>query len=83
MDGVTNDGALNLVQNMQDFDDLQVVAVNNFAEVLGLELVSLTGCGIIWLSAAVTVSIAKRSAIYTEHWTVTHIKLPKHTLTRS
>lgn len=32
MDGVTNDGPLNLVQNMQDFEDLQVVAVNNSAE---------------------------------------------------
>lgn len=32
MDGVTNDGANNLVQNMQDFEDLQVVAVNNSAE---------------------------------------------------
>lgn len=32
MDGVTNDGTVNLVQNMQDFEDLQVVAVNNSAE---------------------------------------------------
>lgn len=32
MDGVTNDGQHNLVQNMQDFEDLQVVAVNNSAE---------------------------------------------------
>ncbi len=32
MDGVTSDGTVNLVQNMQDFEDLQVVAVNNSAE---------------------------------------------------
>jgi hypothetical protein len=32
LDGVTNDGTVNLVQNMQDFEDLQVVAVNNSAE---------------------------------------------------
>ena len=32
MDGVTSDGTVNLVQNMQDFEDLQVVAVNNTAE---------------------------------------------------
>ncbi|MEJ7605636.1 MAG: carboxypeptidase-like regulatory domain-containing protein [Bryobacteraceae bacterium] len=32
MDGVTNDGSHNLVQNMQDFEDLQAIAVNNSAE---------------------------------------------------
>ncbi|HET8547545.1 MAG TPA: carboxypeptidase-like regulatory domain-containing protein [Bryobacteraceae bacterium] len=32
LDGVTNDGTVNLVQNMQDFEDLQVIAVNNSAE---------------------------------------------------
>jgi hypothetical protein len=32
LDGVTNDGTVNLVQNMQDFEDLQTVAVNNSAE---------------------------------------------------
>ena len=32
MDGVTNDGTVNLVQNMQDFEDLQIVAVDNSAE---------------------------------------------------
>ncbi|MBK9168499.1 MAG: carboxypeptidase regulatory-like domain-containing protein [Bryobacterales bacterium] len=32
MDGVPNDGVLNLVNNMQDFEELQVVAVNNSAE---------------------------------------------------
>ena len=32
MDGVTSDGTVNLVQNMQDFEDLNVVAVNNSAE---------------------------------------------------
>ncbi len=32
MDGMTNDGTTNLVQNMNDFQDLQVVAVNNSAE---------------------------------------------------
>jgi hypothetical protein len=32
LDGVTSDGTVNLVQNMQDFEDLQVVAVNNSAE---------------------------------------------------
>ncbi|HUQ90746.1 MAG TPA: TonB-dependent receptor [Bryobacteraceae bacterium] len=32
MDGVPNDGTVNLVQNMQDFEDLNVVAVNNTAE---------------------------------------------------
>jgi hypothetical protein len=32
MDGVPSDGTVNLVQNMQDFEDLNVVAVNNTAE---------------------------------------------------
>src|SRR5690242_6771853 len=32
MDGVISDGAVNLVQNMFDFEELQVVAVNNSAE---------------------------------------------------
>lgn len=32
MDGVPSDGTVNLVQNMQDFEDLNVVTVNNTAE---------------------------------------------------
>ncbi len=32
MDGIINDGANNLVQNMNDFEDLQVIPVNNSAE---------------------------------------------------
>lgn len=32
MDGMINDGANNLVQNMNDFEDLQVIPVNNTAE---------------------------------------------------
>jgi hypothetical protein len=32
MDGVTSDGTVNLVQNMQDFEDLNVVSTNNTAE---------------------------------------------------
>jgi hypothetical protein len=32
MDGVPSDGTVNLVQNMQDFEDLNVVSTNNTAE---------------------------------------------------
>ena len=45
LDGVTNDGTVNLVQNMQDFEDLQVVAVNNSAEFSRVAQFSMAGKG--------------------------------------
>lgn len=45
MDGVTNDGSNNLVQNMQDFEDLQVVAVNNSAEFSRVAQLSMVSKG--------------------------------------
>lgn len=45
MDGVTNDGNHNLVNNMQDFEDLQVVGVNNSAEFGRVVQVSMTSKG--------------------------------------
>ena len=43
LDGVTNDGTVNLVQNMNDFEDLQVVAVNNSAEHARVAQFSMSG----------------------------------------
>lgn len=43
MDGVSNDGAVNLVQNMNDFEELQVVAVNNSAEFSRVANFGMTG----------------------------------------
>ena len=45
MDGVISDGAVNLVQNMFDFEELQVVAVNNSAEFSRVANFTLTGRG--------------------------------------
>lgn len=43
LDGVTSDGSVNLVQNMNDFEDLQVVAVNNSAEFSRVAQFSMAG----------------------------------------
>ena len=43
LDGVTSDGSVNLVQNMNDFEDLQVVAVNNSAEYSRVAQFSMAG----------------------------------------
>ena len=43
LDGVTSDGTVNLVQNMQDFEDLQVVAVGNSAEFSRVAQFSMAG----------------------------------------
>jgi len=43
LDGVSNDGAVNLVQNMNDFEELQVVAVNNSAEFSRVANFGMTG----------------------------------------
>ena len=45
MDGVISDGAVNLVQNMFDFEELQVVAVNNSAEFSRVANFTMTGRG--------------------------------------
>jgi hypothetical protein len=45
MDGIISDGAVNLVQNMFDFEELQVVAVNNSAEFSRVANFTLTGRG--------------------------------------
>jgi hypothetical protein len=45
MDGVISDSAVNLVQNMFDFEELQVVAVNNSAEFSRVANFTLTGRG--------------------------------------
>lgn len=45
MDGVLNDGTVNLVQNMNDFEELQVVAVNNSAEFSRVANFGMTGKG--------------------------------------
>ncbi len=45
MDGVVNDGAVNLVQNMFDFEELQVVPVNNTAEFSRVANFTMTGRG--------------------------------------
>jgi carboxypeptidase family protein/TonB-dependent receptor-like protein len=43
LDGVPSDGTVNLVQNMQDFEQLQVVAVNNSAEYSRVGVFSMVG----------------------------------------
>jgi hypothetical protein len=45
LDGVVNDGTVNLVQNMFDFEELQVVPVNNTAEFSRVGNFTLTGRG--------------------------------------
>ncbi|MCC6589470.1 MAG: TonB-dependent receptor [Bryobacterales bacterium] len=45
MDGVISDGPVNLVQNMFDFEELQVVAVNNSAEFSRVANFTMTGRG--------------------------------------
>lgn len=45
MDGVVSDGPVNLVQNMFDFEELQVVAVNNSAEFPRVANFTMTGRG--------------------------------------
>jgi len=45
MDGVISDGPVNLVQNMFDFEELQVVAVNNSAEFSRVANFTITGKG--------------------------------------
>jgi hypothetical protein len=45
MDGIISDGAVNLVQNMFDFEELQVVPVNNSAEFSRVANFTLTGRG--------------------------------------
>lgn len=44
-DGIVSDGPVNLVQNMFDFDELQVVAANNSAEFSRVANFTLTGRG--------------------------------------
>ncbi len=43
LDGVPNDGSVNLVQNMNDFDELQVVGANNSAEFSRVTNFSMSG----------------------------------------
>jgi Carboxypeptidase regulatory-like domain/TonB dependent receptor len=45
MDGIISDSAVNLVQNMFDFEELQVVAVNNSAEFSRVANFTMTGRG--------------------------------------
>jgi hypothetical protein len=45
LDGVVSDGPVNLVQNMFDFEELQVVAVNNSAEFPRVANFTMTGRG--------------------------------------
>ncbi len=45
LDGVISDGPVNLVQNMFDFEELQVVAVNNSAEFSRVANFTMTGRG--------------------------------------
>lgn len=45
MDGIISDGAVNLVQNMFDFEELSVVAVNNSAEFSRVANFTMTGRG--------------------------------------
>ncbi|MBI3679393.1 MAG: TonB-dependent receptor [Acidobacteria bacterium] len=45
LDGVVSDGPVNLVQNMFDFEELQVVAVNNSAEFPRIANFTMTGRG--------------------------------------
>lgn len=45
MDGVISDGPVNLVQNMFDFEELQVVAANNSAEFSRVANFTMTGRG--------------------------------------